>query len=126
MPNAEMTTADLEQPLSRVETQLVALAVALRSSDPHALETAATELHNALAAAVDHFRRAARQGAMVPAPLRQRLAIASAQVAAQRQSLARATAALDRAIDVLIPANTPTYGANGAGPRPTTSGSVVA
>ena len=62
----------------------------------------------------------------VPAPLRHRLAVASAQVAAQRQSLARATAALDRAIDVLIPANTPTYGSAGTGARASTSGSVLA
>jgi hypothetical protein len=35
--------------------------------------------------------------------LRRRLALASAQVASQRDALARATAALDRAIDVLMP-----------------------
>ena len=39
----------------------------------------------------------------MPAALRNRLASASGQVAAQRESLARATAALDRAIDVLLP-----------------------
>lgn len=126
MTHADTPTSDLEQPLARVESQLAALAIALRSSDPNALETAATELHNALAAAVEHFRRAARQGAVVPAPLRHRLAVASAQVAAQRQSLARATAALDRAIDVLIPANVPTYGAAGTGARPSTTGSMLA
>jgi hypothetical protein len=59
-------------------------------------------LHRSLAAAVDRFSTAARQG-RIPEPLRQRLAQASGQVAAQRESLARATAALDRAIDVLIP-----------------------
>ena len=32
-----------------------------------------------------------------------RLAVAGGQVAAQREALARATAALDRAIDVLLP-----------------------
>lgn len=117
---------DLEQPLARVESQLAALALALRSSDATALETAASELHQALAAAVEHFRRAARTGHAVPEPLRQRLAVASAQVAAQRQALARATAALDRAIDVLIPANGPTYGAGGSGARSSASGSLVA
>jgi len=39
----------------------------------------------------------------VPQPLRQRLALAGGQVAAQREALARATASLDRAIDVLLP-----------------------
>ena len=39
--------------------------------------------------------------------LRQRLALAGGQVAAQREALARATASLDRAIDVLIPNRAP-------------------
>ena len=56
----------------------------------------------ALAHAVHQFSKAARSGP-VPSALRTRLATASGQVAAQRESLARATAALDRAIDVLLP-----------------------
>lgn len=122
----ELSLNELEQPLARVENQLVALAVALRTNDAPALEVAAHELHQALAAAVEHFRRAARQGATVPAPLRQRLAVASAQVAAQRQSLARATAALDRAIDVLIPSAGTTYGAGGGSARAASTGSMLA
>ena len=39
----------------------------------------------------------------MPPALRDRLATASGQVVAQRESLARATAALDRALDVLLP-----------------------
>ncbi len=49
------------------------------------------------------FSDAAKNGPLPPS-LRHRLASASGQVAAQRESLARATAALDRAIDVLLPA----------------------
>ncbi len=94
--------AALEQPLKAVEDQLVALGSALHRQDTAAIDQAAAQLHAALAAAVEHFTRAARQGP-VPAPLRQRLALASGQVAAQREALARATASLDRAIDVLIP-----------------------
>jgi hypothetical protein len=104
---------------------LMHLCAALRSNDAQALETAAGELHRALAAAIDHFRHAARSGG-VPATMRQRLASATAQVAAQRESLARATAALDRAIDVLIPGTPPTYGADGAATRTASSGSVRA
>jgi hypothetical protein len=117
--------ADLEQPLHHVEHQLAALGHALRSNDGAALESAATELHRALAEAVHHFRHAARSGA-VPPPLRQRLAHAGAQVAAQREALARATAALDRAIDVLIPAPGATYGAGGSPARSSSSASVRA
>jgi hypothetical protein len=126
-PRAAAATpqARLEQPLTRVELQLAELCLALRSNDPQALEAAASELHRALAAAIDHFRQAARSGG-VPAPLRQRLATATAQVAAQRESLARATAALDRAIDVLIPGTPPTYTAAGAAARAASSGSMRA
>jgi hypothetical protein len=43
--------------------------------------------------------------------LRNRLVKASGQVAAQRESLLRATVALDRAIDALMPReNAPVYG----------------
>jgi hypothetical protein len=94
--------AELEGPLAAVEQQLVALGLALHQQNAAAVETAAADLHAALAAAMDHFGRAARAGG-VPPPLRQRLAQAGGQVAAQREALARATASLDRAIDVLLP-----------------------
>ena len=94
--------AELERPLQVVEERLVALGVALQRQDIEALDHVAAELHDALAAAVDHFGRAARAGG-VPPGLRQRLAAAGGQVAAQREALARATASLDRAIEVLIP-----------------------
>jgi hypothetical protein len=99
---AVMQVAELERPLKGVEDCLTALGMALHRSDAQAVERVAAELHAALAAAVDHFGRAARSGG-VPPVLRQRLAHASGQVAAQREALARATASLDRAIDVLMP-----------------------
>lgn len=94
--------SDLEEMLVAVEAELVALGDALCVRDSQAIERHAGELHHALARAVDRFAGAAKEG-QVPAVLRHRLAIASGQVAAQRESLARATAALDRAIDVLLP-----------------------
>jgi len=72
--------ASLEQPLRAVEDQLVALGSALHRQDIAAVDQAAEQLHAALAAAVDRFSRAARDG-QVPAPLRHRLALASGQVA---------------------------------------------
>jgi hypothetical protein len=50
-----------------------------------------------------------------PLELRRRFALAGAQVAAQRDALARATAALDRAIDALMPsaAGSAVYSATG-------------
>ena len=89
------------------------------------MDRVAADLHAALAAAVDHFARAARSGG-VPLQLRQRLAAASGQVAAQREALARATASLDRAMDVLMPrtasAAAGLYGVHGAADRHAHSG----
>ncbi len=93
---------DLERPLQAVEDRLNALAEALHQQDADAVDRVAAELHAALAAAVGDFSLAARTGG-VPPMLRRRLALAGGQVAAQREALARATASLDRAIDVLIP-----------------------
>ena len=115
--------AALEQPLKAVEDQLVALGLALHQQDVAAVDQAAAGLHLALAAAVDHFSRAARAGG-VPASLRHRLAMASGQVVAQREALARATASLDRAIDVLIPRLAPSalYSAVGGSDRHSPAG----
>ena len=119
--------AELEPPLAALEACLSHLAQALCSDDAAAIETRASELHRALAQAVGHFSRAARQGG-VPRPLRQRLALASGRVAAQREALARATAALDRAIEVLLPdvALPGVYGAAGASERTARSGPLQA
>lgn len=93
---------ELESRLAAVELRLAGLGDALRVRDADGIELQATELHRALASAVGHFSDAARNGPL-PSGLRDRFARASGQVAAQRESLARATAALDRAIDVLLP-----------------------
>jgi hypothetical protein len=115
---AVQNAAVLERPLKAVEDQLVALGLALHRQDVAAIDQVAAELHRALAHAVDHFGRAAKSGG-VPQPLRMRLARASGQVAAQREALARATASLDRAIDVLIPRMAPAnlYSAAGGNDR---------
>ena len=94
--------SDLEARLSAVESRLAELSEALRSRDSASIDRHAVELHRALAQAVNQFSVAAKDGPLPP-ELRSRLAEAGGQVAAQRESLARATAALDRAIDVLLP-----------------------
>lgn len=119
--------ADLETTLGAVEARLAALGSAVLGHDSAAIEDEAAGLHRALAAAVHHFSRAARAGG-VPAPLRRRLAAASGQVAAQRESMARATASLDRAIDVLLPspAGSSVYTAAGNATRAGSGGSLIA
>jgi hypothetical protein len=118
--------AELEAPLLEVEHCLADLGEALRQRDGNAIELHASDLHKALASAVERFSEAARSGA-VPPVLRTRLATASGQVAAQRESLARATAALDRAIDVLMPSEkTGVYSARGTAERVTRTGVIQA
>jgi ABC-type transporter Mla subunit MlaD len=109
----------LEDAIASIETRLAALGGALRDRNAAAVESHAQELQRALAGAVQRFSQATRQPGGVPPALRQRLAAASGQVAAQRESLARATAALDRAIDVLMPHDPapPSYGPQGNGAR---------
>ena len=122
--NSLQEAAELERPLQAVEEQLSALGLALHSQDSQAVDRAAAGLHQALASAVDHFSRAAKRGG-VPAPLRQRFALATGQVAAQREALARATASLDRAMDVLMPAplsGQGLYSAAGGNDRPSRLG----
>lgn len=118
--------ADLETPLQAIELGLASLGAALRSGDHAAIELQAGALHRALAEAVDRFSMAAREG-QVPPALRRRLAHAGGQVAAQREALARATAALDRAIDALLPRErSGLYGAPGHHDRSRLGGSVQA
>ncbi len=108
---------ELEVRLADVESRLAALGDALRARDPTGIDLHASELHRALASAISQFSDAAKTGP-VPQPLRTRLAAASGQVAAQRESLARATAALDRAIDVLLPRDgLSVYSAHGGADR---------
>lgn len=125
---AVQQATELERPLRAVEDSLAALGTALHRQDAGAVDSAAAQLHSALTQAVDHFARAARSGG-VPPPLRHRFALAGGRVAAQREALARATAALDRAIDVLLPpvAGGPAalYGVRGS-ERPASSGAIVA
>lgn len=102
LPAAATADGELEAALRRVEQHLDDLQAALGVRDMRCIELHAGELQRALAHAVERFVHAARHGGS-PLALRRRLALAGAQVSAQRDALARATASLDRAIDVLMP-----------------------
>lgn len=115
MTSAPVNTlsAELEQPLLAVEACLKQLGDALASRDPAAIEQHAADLHQLLARAVQAFGEAARQGSL-PSALRHRLVRAGGLLAAQRETLARGNASLDRALEVLIPSEpTGLYGAGG-------------
>jgi len=118
--------ADLEHALASVEQRLASLGEALRLKEPGLSDDRFIPGLRALADAVHRFAHAARAGGVPPA-LRRRLAHASGEVAAHRESLARATAALDRAIDVLMPRDPGTlYGAHGGADRGLRGGALQA
>jgi len=123
-PPAAPNGPELEDTLAAVEAGLAALAQALHARDAAAIDGHADALHRALAQAVHHFTTAAQRGPVEPA-LRRRLASASGLVAAQRESLARATAALDRAIDVLMPRDAPRLYSPHGGPERTGWGNAL-
>jgi hypothetical protein len=119
--------SELEHCVAQVELRLSSLGEALRVHHAEAVETEAAALQQALVAAVERLRASARSGRL-PSPLRQRLALAGASVAAQRDSLARAGASLDRAIEVLLPSTGPrvAYSAAGVSERAPQGGAVQA
>jgi len=110
---AGLAPADLEGLVEQLESSLAALGQALRLRDADAIEGHAQRLHQSLERAVQGCQRAALQGGLPP-PLRHRLMRASGQVAAQRETLVRATVALDRAMDALMPRDAANlYGSRG-------------
>ena len=92
--------ADLDSRVSRVEHCVVALQASLRLQSVPDTEAQARDLHQALAQAVAAF--AACPGG-VTEPLRRRLSRVGGQLGRQRESLARAAATLDRAVEVMMP-----------------------
>ncbi len=111
--------------LHLLDEQLSALSTALQGRDAQALQTAADQLVVALDAAGPVLRE---PGALTP-DLRRQLAYAVGRVAAHREALARATASVDRAIEVLLPAPAPaagTYSAAGYAERASATGSAWA
>ncbi|MDM4764545.1 hypothetical protein [Pelomonas sp. SE-A7] len=127
LPAGLLAAPELEQPLVDVESCLNALGEALLRRDSNEIEQQASRLQQVLQQAIVSFAEAAKAGSVPPA-LRHRLVAAGGRVAAQRESLARATAALDRAMDVLMPpeAGGGLYGASGRTERRSYGGSFQA
>lgn len=123
---ADTEAAPLESLLDALEAPLAALGAALRERDGSALERHAAELQRALAAALP--RLATALPIDIAPELRQRLLAAQGRIAAQRDSLARGSAAIERGLGVLIPAALPAavYGTDGHSERVATSGCVHA
>lgn len=125
LANSDAGADDLERSVIAVEHALAAMQEALQGDDANRVEGACDQLRQTLAGSVAVFREVARLKA-IPAPMKQRLAGASARIAAQREALARATTALDRAIDVLLPQEQAAYAASGRAQHRSARGWVTA
>jgi hypothetical protein len=112
-------TSELEVSLSSVEQAIAALGQTLAHPDIAAIEAASTALHDAMRAAMSQFAQVAKRGTM-PVSLRTRFALATGQIAAQREALFRATSLVEQNLEILIPrpmAETSVYSASGASQR---------
>jgi hypothetical protein len=121
-------TTPLDEAVAQIEGHVAALSAALRDRDAIALEAATQTLQRTLAASIHRFAAAARAAGGVPLPMQRRIAVIGGQVSAQREQLARASAALERALTVLA-AGVPqasTYGQAGQNERAGTGGFISA
>ena len=114
-----MVSTLLDESIAQIEAQVAALSAALRDRDAGALETAAQTLQRTLAASIQRFATVARSAGGVPLPMKRRIALISSQVSAQREQLARGSAALERAMGVLAAgaAHQGSYGQSGQADR---------
>jgi len=99
---AEGAVHPLEQMVLDIELELDSLGKSLLQRDSAALEASAQALQRKLAEAVQGYRDALANGGLPP-ELRQRLKRASGEVVRHREALLRASVALDRALDALMP-----------------------
>jgi hypothetical protein len=109
----------LETSLATVELAIATLGQTLAGRDIVAVESASTALHDAMRAAMNQFAQVARGGKM-PAELRNRFALANAQITAQREALIRASSLVEQNLEILLPkpmTQTSVYSANGASQR---------
>jgi len=116
---APPTAPELDAALAGVEQAIAAFGASMAGADIAAIETTATELQAAIRAAMPQFAQLARSGAL-STPLRHRLALANAQIAAQREALFRAGSGVDQALAILFPpalAQSSVYSASGASSR---------
>ncbi|MCA3238238.1 MAG: hypothetical protein ACK5RC_06980 [Curvibacter sp.] len=96
-----MLPAEFEKPLALIELQCEAVAAAVDSGEPQALEAASTALRQA---AVDFsaFMEEADVSAASP-QLRARLKKIVTHLGIQREALMRRTAAIERSLHTLVP-----------------------
>lgn len=104
----------LSQTLDEIEQYLEQINQAMLDNVPVVLEEQSHALHQRLIHAIDLFQAVARQPDPIPRALQERLMKLNAQVIAQRNALHRATSALDRLVNMLLPQEgAPAYAVKG-------------
>ncbi len=118
---------DVEAALVAVDHSLSALQSALHAGSAQSLELEAAAVHHSLACAAKTLKRASMEHRLSKSA-QHRMALIRARVTAQRDTVARATAALDRAMHSLASeggesprAAASVYSAQGATERPATA-----
>lgn len=99
---------------------------ALRTGDAAQMEAAAAQLQQGLMQATGHLQTLQNHHGKYPPQARVRLEAAKAELAAQREAMARAAAAHERAAQVLMPMAAQAYGEQGQGLRDASRGEMTA
>lgn len=120
-PAAALT---LERSIAELELRLAALRQALQTGQPEPLDAAVQRLQACVAQTGLLAQQHANRQATLAAPYRQRLKLAASELQAQREAIARASAALDRAAHILVPTSAQSYDAQGQGLRDLPQGGV--
>lgn len=110
-----MLPAEIEKPLSLIELQCAAVAVAVESGEPLGLESAAAALKQA---ALDFSRLLERLSApqRAGAELRLRLEKLAGRLGQQRENLIRRSVVVERAVQAMVPATRQSTYARPTGP----------
>jgi hypothetical protein len=121
VPAAAMT---LERSIGELELRLATLRQALRGGQPEPLDAAVKDLQVCVAQTGLLAQQFTDRHAPLVAPYRQRLKLAASELQAQREAMARASAALERAAQILVPTGAQSYDAQGQGLRDLPQGGV--
>lgn len=110
-----MLPAQIEKQLSEIEQQCAALAEAVNSGEPVSLETASTQLRQ-LAVELARSQEVSHLDAQTIQAFKARLQKVVVGIGAQRGSLARRVAVVERGLNAMMPATRESTYGQAAGP----------
>lgn len=110
-----MLPAQIEKQLSEIEQQCAALAEAVNSGEPISLETASTQLRQ-LAVELARSHEVSHLDAQTMPAFKARLQKVVVGIGAQRGSLARRAAVVERGLNAMMPATRESTYGQAAGP----------